>query len=84
MTREERERLARNWAEVIDQLYEVPRPRERRIALVAHHLSRVMFLAWRSKHFDEEEGGSNDERCARGTKSVTDKKVATSSTLFYP
>jgi hypothetical protein len=37
MTIESDQRLARNLAEVIEQLYDIERQRERRIDLIAHH-----------------------------------------------
>jgi hypothetical protein len=48
VTRFERECLARNLAEVIDQLYEIPRPRERRISLIAKDVSRAIYVGWQA------------------------------------
>jgi hypothetical protein len=60
VTRFERECLARKLAEVIDELYQIPRPRARRIALVAKHIARAIFVGWRvgsaGAPIDAEEG----------------------------
>lgn len=50
MTRFERERLARNLAEAIDDVYRVPRPRARRIGLVARQINRAIYIGWRNRH----------------------------------
>ena len=55
MTRDDRERLARNLASIVDELYVVPRPKERRLALVTKYIERAFYLGWRNR------GGSIDE-----------------------
>jgi hypothetical protein len=46
MTRFERECLSRNLAEAINDLYAIPRPRERRIPLVAKQVERAIYRGW--------------------------------------
>jgi len=57
MTEAERERLSRNLAEVIDDLYRQPAPprdHERLIQLVQVQIRHAMSLAERSAHHDRE------------------------------
>ena len=57
MTEAERERLSRNLAEVIDDLYRQhapPRDHERLIQLVQVQIRHAMSLAGRSAHHDRE------------------------------
>jgi hypothetical protein len=49
MTRFERERLAVNLAEVIDDKYRVLQPRDRRIRLVARYVERAIFAGWKCR-----------------------------------
>jgi hypothetical protein len=46
MTIENDKRLARNLAEVIDETYDVDRPRERRIELIAVHIMRALRIGF--------------------------------------
>ena len=50
VNRFERERLARNLAEAIDELYksDVERDHRRMIALIAKQIDRAMYLGYRS------------------------------------
>jgi hypothetical protein len=44
---EANKRLARNLAEVIEQLWDIQRPRERRIELIQHHVERAIIIGRR-------------------------------------
>lgn len=49
MSRRDHKELARNLAEVIDELYDVERTRERRIDLIAVHVFRAIRIGFKSK-----------------------------------
>jgi hypothetical protein len=59
VTYRDHQQLARNLAEVIEQTFEIERPRERRIDLIAHHVLRAIRIGFRSKHLTN--GGNDDE-----------------------
>jgi hypothetical protein len=44
------QQLARNPAEAIEETFEVERPRERRIDLIATHVLRAIRIGFRSKY----------------------------------
>lgn len=49
MTREDCLKLANNLASIIDETYSVPRPKARRVELVAHYISRAIYIGWRNR-----------------------------------
>ena len=49
--------LARNVAEVIDDVLTVPRPRARRLDLIAHHVRRAIVHGYRAAKTKQNDAG---------------------------
>jgi hypothetical protein len=49
--------LARNLAEIIDDILTAPRPRDRRLELIAHHVRRAIIHGYRAAKTKQHNAG---------------------------
>jgi hypothetical protein len=69
LTYRDHQQLARNLAEVIEELYDVERPRERRVELIAVHVLRAIRIRISEQtHHGASCGGGGLEQISRSDK----------------